>query len=184
MYRATMHADGHNSARSKAPQAISALQLRFALDEAAAYATMATAGYVIGVMIEKGLGAPPAMARAFGDLHADTLVRETEDLVERWCEVLGAGSIAAYAPISWAIQEIVEWIDASLRYRELGEDSQRVPITWRPTLAGDDPSDLDAIVDERFELLLRELKDYGVIVTGTAATREPASRVQDRQEVA
>jgi hypothetical protein len=184
MFRTKTHTKSHNSARRRTSQTISALHIRPALVEAAVHATIAATGYAIAVVTEKGLGTPPATIRAIGDFHANTLVLETEDLVERWCELLGVESFAAYAPISWAMQEIVEWVDTSFRHRELGEELQRAPLTWRPTWVGEGPHDLAAIVDERLELLLLELQDYGVSITDIAAIRDPASRIQDRHEVA
>lgn len=147
--------------RRVAPLTIAVRHLREALRAAAGHAAVATIGYAIAVRHEQDRGASPEEIRALGDLHADTLAQEMESLADRCCTALGAGSTEAIAPLSWAIQEIVEWIDTSARYHGLGEDRLRLPLTWAPTGAGDKPLSLTAVVDQRLTLLQRELEDFG-----------------------
>jgi hypothetical protein len=69
------------------------------------------------------------------------------------------------APLAWAIQEVVEWASHVARLESVGDTECRGPITWLPQ--GDHPlgtRNLNHAVDERLDLLRRELLEHRLIV--------------------
>jgi len=84
---------------------------------------------------------------------------------QRAWDLLPADTHDAQAPISFAVMELIEWVEHVVRFEALGDDECRVPLTWLP--GGDHAlgsRDVAAAVEERLDLLRHELADYGVLM--------------------
>jgi hypothetical protein len=146
------------------PNAIPLEALRAALFQAAWHATIAAVAYRGAVLVESRRGSGQKVIDALASSHAHELATDTDIISGLWCAVLGLEYLDAAAPLGWAIQEIIEWVDAWYRYHELGEDDQRVPLSWSPADLGKAPLRLEEIVEQRLRLLTVELDDYDVDV--------------------
>lgn len=144
--------------------AISLQVLRSALLQAAWHAIIVVVAYRSAVMVESRRGSGQEAIDALASSHADGLATDADSLSGLWSTVLGLERLDAAAPLGWAIQEIIEWVDAWYRYHELGEDDQRAPLSWSPADLGNTPLCLEEIVEQRLRLLEIELEDYDVDV--------------------
>lgn len=136
--------------------------LRAALFQAAWHATIAAVAYRIAVTVESRRGSAREAINTIASAHADELATDADAISGLWSTVLGLEDAAA--PLGWAIQEVIEWVDASYRYHEMGEEDQRVPLSWSPVGLSTAPLRLDGVVEQRLRLLRVELDDYGVNV--------------------
>jgi hypothetical protein len=115
-------------------------------------------------MVESRRGSGQEVIDALASAHADELATDTENISGLWSTALGLEHLDAAAPLGWAIQEIIEWVDAWYRFHELGEDDQRAPLSWSPADLGKTPLCLEEIVEQRLRVLEVELDDYDVDV--------------------
>lgn len=138
--------------------------LRSALHQAAEHGAVAAVAYGFAILIEHHRGASIEVLQRIGASHAEELAAGIEMLIDHWSTAL-ADDAESIAPLGWAIQEIIEWIDASYRFHWFGETYDWLLISWSPNGSNHEPLTLNGVVEQRLQLLLAELSDHDVITT-------------------
>ena len=70
---------------------------------------------------------------------------------------------AAEAPLSWSLEEVMEWVV----FGSLERAPSAPPLTWSPPEANAWPRAVDDLADSRFDLLREELAEAGITMTAT-----------------
>jgi hypothetical protein len=86
-----------------------------------------------------------------------------DELTAHGCAQLSPATAEAEAPLSWALEELIDWASHLTRLERLGDYSRWAPLTWLPR--GEHAlgtRDAAAAIEERLALLREELRDYGV----------------------
>lgn len=139
---------------------IPASELRHLLRQAAAETMVATAEYCMSCDAAEQAG-----SIRLAPLE-ETLAWIAVRVTQRGWELVPADAVEARAPIAWAVQEIVEWVEHLVRLEARGDDDCRVPLTWLPRATH--PlviRDVSAVAQERADLLREELAECGALTT-------------------